>query len=100
VAYLICTCCVLVAYLRRIRGVYGLYLWRIVSVSFLYRLSKENAQASKCLVELPVTPYRFLLAVRVCECCTRCWVMESEYVGRVGVRYWFAVEMCGLSGFC
>jgi hypothetical protein len=98
--YMLCTCGVLEAYWELYSGCIRLYCSRISVVFGLYTIEQGNPQASKCPVELPVAPCRFLFAVRACECCTRCWVLKSEYVGRVGVRYWFAVEMCGLSGFC
>jgi len=87
----LCACGVLEAYLRRIWVAFVAYRF-----SFGSRAVEQGKRPRASHV--PVAPYRFLFAVRACGCCARCWVLRSECVGRVGVRHWFAVEMCGLSG--
>jgi hypothetical protein len=94
VVFLWCICAVLVLFSCCSRALLVLFSCCPCALLVLYRLSRENAQAER------KASYRFLYAVRSCRCCARCWVLRSGCGGRVGVRYWFAVEMCNLGGFC
>ena len=102
VVFLWCICAVLVLFSCCSRALLVLFsccpcALLVLFLCFTWSVSiepRENAQAER------VASYWFLYVVRSCRCCARCWVLRGEYVGRVGLRYWFAVEMCDLCGFC